>query len=500
MMKLSRIVGVSYMIAAGALLCATSIAQGPAPLGSVMGMGPMNGPVSLDPSIKRTAVQAGRATGYLYEPKDSGEKSHIGVFVMHYDADYTNFSACQELSRRGYTVLCSKNSGGNLNNRLLDIKSSVTYLRKVAGIQKVVIWGHSGGATLMTAYQMIAENGVNICQGPEKLSKCPNNLADMPAADGMILADSNWGNAEMSLFSLDPAVVTEGDGVNLNQDLNLFNPRNGYNPSGNSDYSQEFIHNFQTAVGKRENGLIKYALDRVTAIDAGKGHFTDDEPMVIAGAASIGPFNKLFPQDTKLMAHTHKPWPLIHADGSITTEIVYSVRKAGGMSGGPTGGRPGTGQSGGPATGAGAPGGDPTGGFAGPGGGSATGKLSNAVNTTVRGFLIDNAVRVSDDFYYDEDSMHGVDWTSTYSSPPGNVESIRVPSLFMGMTGNYEYLAAETIYNNSPAKDKSLAFVEGASHMYIACKQCEKTPGQFGDTIKTLYDYADKWLSQKGRF
>jgi hypothetical protein len=26
------------------------------------------------------------------------------------------------------------------------------------------------------------------------------------------------------------------------------------------------------------------------------------------------------------------------------------------------------------------------------------------------------------------------------------------------------------------------------------------SPGQFGDTIKTVYDYADRWLSQKGRF
>ncbi len=448
------------------------LGQGPAAQGSRsqelmaggMGMGgPMEGAATLDPSTKRTAVQAGLATGYIYEPKEPGEKSHIGVFVMHSGMDYTNFSACTELSKRGYTVLCAKNAGGNLNSNLLDAKSSLEYLRKYPGIQKVILWGHSGGATLMSAYQLIAENGVKACQGSEKLSKCPNNLADMPAADGMILADSNWGNAEMAVLSLDPAVITEGDGMNLNPELNPFDSRNGYNTSGNSDYSQEFIRKFQSAVGKRENALIKYALERVAAIDAGKGHFTDDEPLVIAGGSSLGPFNKLFPQDVKLMSHTKKARPLLHADGSITTEIVHSVRP-------PTGGR------------------------------AATSTFSNAINTTVRNFLMENAIRLSDNFGYDEDSMHGVDWTSTYSSTPGNVEGIHVPSLFMGMTGNYEYLAAETIYENSPARDKSLAFVEGATHMYTTCRQCEKTPGQFGDTIKTLYDYADKWLSQKGRF
>ena len=438
--------------------------SGPGGPGGGMGMGQQQ--PKLDPSTKRTPVTAGRATGFLYEPITPGPKSHIGIFVMHSGSDYSNFVTCYEMSKRGYTVLCTKNTGGGLNNIILDAKSSMAYLKKVPGVDKVLIWGHSGGATLMTAYEMIAENGVAGCQGPEKLSKCPNNLAGLAAADGLILADANWGNASMALFSLDPAVISEDNGTSLNQELNLFNPANGYNATGNSDYSQEFIKRFQTAVGKRENGLIKSALERVAAIDAGKGRFTDDEPMVIPGANSLGPFNKLFPQDVKLMSHTVKEWPLIHADGSVTTEIVHTVRKpAGGM-----------------------------------GGGTMTGRLSNAINTTVRIFLTDNAIRVSNDFYYDESSVYGVDWTSTYASPPGNIHSIHVPSLFLGMTGNYEYLAAETIYNNSAAKDKSLAFVEGATHMYTTCKQCETTPGQFGDTVKSLHDYVDKWINEKGRF
>jgi hypothetical protein len=308
---------------------------------------------------------------------------------------------------------------------------------------------------------MIAENGVKSCQGPGKLAQCPDTLSGMPAADGVILADSNWGNAEMALLSLDPAVVTEGDGAQRNPELDLFAVKNGYNPNGNSNYSKEFIAKWQAAVAKREDALIKYAQERVVALDAGNG---GDEPLVVVGGSGIGPFNKLFPQDTRLLAHTVKAWPLLHADGSSTTGIVPSVRKPARAMGGPGG---------------------PTGG---------------TLNTTVRNFLLESAVRVSSDFHYDESSVHGVQWTSTYSSTPGNVTGIRVPSLFMGMTGNYEYLAAETIHANSAATDKTLVFVEGASHMYTVCRQCEATPGQYGDTVKTLYDYADRWLSQKGRF
>ena len=123
-----------------------------------------------------------------------------------------------------------------------------------------------------------------------------------------------------------------------------------------------------------------------------------------------------------------------------------------------------------------------------------------AANTTVRTFLSNSAIRVTGDFGYDEDSVHGVDWTSSYSSPPGNVEGIAVPFLTVGMTGHWEYLASETIYEHARSADKTIAFVEGASHMYSPCRECEKTPGQFGDTVKTLYDYVDKWLGSKGRF
>lgn len=47
----------------------------------------------------------------------------------------------------------------------------------------------------------------------------------------------------------------------------------------------------------------------------------------------------------------------------------------------------------------------------------------------------------------------------------------------LGMTGSYEFLAAELLYHQSTTKDKQLAFIEGASHMYDTCTACEKTAG-----------------------
>ena len=428
---------------------------------------PLGGQTSqLNPAIPREYVRAGGASGYLYRPSAPTAKSRTALLVMHYEADYSTLSVCSEMAERGYSVLCVANSGGSLDDKLLDVYSAMKYLRGRGDIDKVVLWGHSGGATLLSAYQMIAENGVQVCQGEEKIHKCPSHLQGLPKADAVIWADSNWGNATMTVLSLDPAVNDLGlnGGLKINESRNLYNPANGFNAKGNSNYSDTFIQRFHLAVGNHNNSLLAIAQNRLQDIEAGQGTFADDEPFVVAGAGSMGPNNKLFLQDTRLLAHTKGKWPLIHKDGTQTVQVVRSVRPPQPVSG-------------------------------------MTAKLNmGANNTTVRGWLINNAIRVDDDFRYDASGVYGVKWTSSYASTAGNVTQIRVPSLMLGMTGSYEFLAAELLYNQSPAQDKQLAFIEGASHMYDTCTACEKTPGQYGNTLKTLYDYADQWLSKAGRF
>jgi hypothetical protein len=424
------------------------------------------------PETKTTFVRLGNGVpGVLYEPVKPVEKSQIGIFVMHASGDYLQFSACTELSKRGYRVLCANNSTSkagfsadrSTDRILLDAKLGVAYLRKYPGIRKVLLFGHSGGGVLMSSYQNIAENGLKACQGPEKLIKCSDSLAGLPPADGVMLVDSNWGHGAMMLFSIDPAVVSEDNAHALNPELDLYNPKNGFNPKG-STYSDEFIRRFQVQVGKRNNQLIKNALDRLGKISAGKGQYSDDEMFAVPGANSGGPNNKLFSQDVRLLSHTRKAWPLLRPDGSVVTQIVRTVRVPENLT-------------------------------------SLTPLLeTGALTTTVRRFLNTYALRVTDDFGFDEDSIRGIDWSSSYSNPPGSVEGITVPLLTMGMTGHWEFLAAETIYEHAKSADKTIAFVEGATHNFTTCAKCEKYPGQFGNTVKTTYDYVDNWLSKKGRF
>ena len=424
--------------------------------------------------VKSTFVRLGRRIpAVLYEPREeqpeSGEQPdcRIAVLVMHSDEDYLTFSTGPELAKRGIRTLCANvmNKEGILftqNEKLECVKEAVEYLRSLNGIEKIILMGHSGGASLLSAYQCIAENGRDIFAGSEKLFPWQAQH-DLPPADGIMFLDANWGNAVMQLFSLDPAVTDETNGKNLDRSIDLFNPENGFEPEG-STFGHEFIRKYQTAQGQRNMRLIAAAQERMEKIKAGEGRYDDDEPFIIPGAAQSFVNNRLFAQDVRLMSHTREPQLLIHPDGSMTKEIVHSVRHAE----------------------------NPV---------SMTGSFREGARfLSVKTYLSSYAIRTEEDFGYDEDHVWGIDWDSSYAAAPGNVRGIHVPTLVMGMTGGWEYLASETIYNMSGAEDRQLVFVEGASHKIKTAKEYESYQGQFGDTMKTTYDYAAEWLTGENRF
>lgn len=400
----------------------------------------------------------------LYEPEEYNEKSRIAVICLHSDGDYSDFPAGKALAAHGYRVLCGQVSqpGAALDDKVSNIGEIVDAARRFDGVEKVVLLGHSGGATLMSAYQSVAEKGPEIYQGERMIVKFRTSRRPLSPADGLMLIDSNFGNGVMTLISVDPAVTDENDAKKLERSLDVFSPENGFDPAG-AHYSAEFRSRFLKAQRERSDRIIDRALARLEKLEKGEGMFLDDEPFCVPGASVMAPNNKLFPQDVSLLAHTEDEYPLLHADGSVTVGVIPSLRK-------PRGDRSTT-----PIYGIG------------------------AAKGSVRAYLTSNAVRTTEEYDITETGIRGIDWDTAFCCTPGNVRHIDCPVLIMGMTAGYEYLAAETIYRNCPAADKEIAFVEGATHMLTPAKECEEYPGQFGDTVKTTFDYADKWLSA-GRF
>ena len=81
------------------------------------------------------------------------------------------------------------------------------------------------------------------------------------------------------VFSIDPAVTDETTGKNLDPALDMYNPKNGFNPKASTQYSQEFIDKF-SARGEKDEGVDCLALDR-SEKSKREGKFPDDEPFII---------------------------------------------------------------------------------------------------------------------------------------------------------------------------------------------------------------------------
>ena len=104
-------------------------------------------------------VSLGHQSAVVYQPTVKSAKTGIGIVVMHSDEDYMAFLPNPELSKRGYTVIATVPVQGKvISEKLLNIKACVEYLRNNPDIRKVILLGHSGGATVMTAYQLVAES------------------------------------------------------------------------------------------------------------------------------------------------------------------------------------------------------------------------------------------------------------------------------------------------------------------------------------------------------
>src|SRR5438477_7602955 len=145
-------------------------------------------------------------------------RAHVGIFIMHPYSGYNNFQGCAELASRGYTTLCANSifNGSQYGyygyeQHAPGIKSGLEYIKKLQAtaalpaITKLIIFGHSAGAPLMTFYQNIAENGPGACQGPEKIIPCvATNLGNLPKADGVILFDAHLGDSLATFTYVDP--------------------------------------------------------------------------------------------------------------------------------------------------------------------------------------------------------------------------------------------------------------------------------------------------------
>jgi pimeloyl-ACP methyl ester carboxylesterase len=410
----------------------------------------------------------GRTKGALYRP-DNGVQPHVGIIVMHRTSNYLTHIACTELSKRGFLMLCMNTRFENNEPAVefetlpLDVKTGVDFLRKQPGITKVILFAHSGGGPMMSLYQAVAEKGPAYCKGANKLTECGDNLANLPQADGIVFTDAHPGNSINLLRGINPAVANENNPPDapLVPELNPFDPKNGFNPNGPSNYPVEFQQRYFKAQATRMNKLIDIAQDKLARMKRNEYPYPDDDIMVIprGGNPGSGPGASaalfIAQPDIAAVNSTSRPEKLLLNDGSITTQVVKSVYVA-----------------------------DPN-----------LSRDNLRFNTgtkiyTLRSFLSANAIRA-------KDSIEDIDYCSTNNSTICAVQSISVPVLFAAMGAHYFIRDNERLFDMSASKDKDFVVIEGAVHGFTPCTRCEKTPGQYSHSVKNLFDYIARWIHER---
>lgn len=414
-----------------------------------------------------TYQHLGQTDTALYKP-DSGPAPHVGIIVMHREADYMNNIACTQFAMRGFMVLCMNSRFINNEAQVaweqipLDVASGMNFLRNVQHMSKVVLYGNSGGGVTMSFYQAVAENGPSVCQGPGKLVQCDSSsLTGLTPADGIILSDGHPGNPILRLRSINPSLIRDlRDGdlrpTGVDPSLDPFNPRNGYNPSGSSHYSEEFKQRFFQGQSKQMNQLIDVATQRLNQINEGHDFYTDDAPFDIGGWDDT----RLQSLDLSIRHSTLQPEKLLKNDGTISVQISDSIAPP-----------------------------IPT--------------LASANKTfvtgargglTLKSFLSSNAIRSTNSL--DESK---IDLCSSNNSTPCMLSQVNAPLLAAANQASFQNLIVEVEINylDAKTKDKDFIVVEGATTGVTPCTNCAMPASAYSNVTKNFFDYATNWINTR---
>jgi hypothetical protein len=135
----------------------------------------------------------------------------------------------------------------------LDIAGALRHLKADRGFEQIVLLANSGGGGIFGLYQWQAETAP-----PGRLTHTPAgdphdlNGFDLPAADGLILLATPFGESTVVTRGIDPSVTDETDPLSCDTALDMYDPRNGFRePPESSRYSEAFVARYREAQMQR---------------------------------------------------------------------------------------------------------------------------------------------------------------------------------------------------------------------------------------------------------
>ncbi len=428
---------------------------------------------------------SGTNKAILYSPA-ANPHAHVGLFVMHSFSGYSTFGACSQLATAGYTMLCADTVFTNRHfeykgyeDHAPAITAGIKFLRSQTGITKVLLFGHSMGAPMMTFYDWVQENGATVCQDPRRILGCDTtNLLDsngnnaLQPVDGIILFDAHLGDALATFTYMDPAIKDPDKPGHRDTHLDMFAAQNGYPGDAaagaptfkSAPYSPSFQKRFFDAQADRNADVLKDATKLYQkVVDGDPSVYPDDMPFAVPGSEGAA---RMWQADLDLMKCTKRPHILLSHDGTtnVSPGPVCSVR---------------------------------------PPSASAAGddSFGSDIHASVRVWLGAHALRSTGNYGQFRDDITGIDYDSTNTSAFVHVQGISKPILVVSNSGHYFLRPDEIIFDAMRSADKTYAIEEGSVHGGTECTACEQMLGLphgfYGDTFTRTMNFMTLWLNAR---
>ena len=202
----------------------------------------------------------------LYWASTRHPKPKVGVVVMHPRVDFTHHYSIPRLVAAGYGVVAANTRHGGSDTMaeheemVLDLASCVRHLKERRGVERIVLLGNCGGASLAAYYQAQA-----CLPATQRIAHSPGgtptrfDIATMPPADAMIYVAAHRGQGKVLLDAIYPSVIDETDVLSVDPALDMYDPKNGFRePPESSSYDRAFLERYRAA-----------QVERVQRIDAG---------------------------------------------------------------------------------------------------------------------------------------------------------------------------------------------------------------------------------------
>ncbi len=209
---------------------------------------------TVSPTAPRIQAGGHPCQGIYY--KQAGTRPKVALIATHYNVDFSEHYIAPYFARQGFGFL-----GWNtryrgvedqflLHHAILDIGVGMRWLREQAGVEQIVIFGNSGGGSLMGAYQAEA---IAATLAGELDDAGQEAYAQLIQGDLYVSFNAHQGRPEVLTDWMDASVVDENDPVATNPELDPFNKDNG------PPFSDAFIAKYRAAQRARNQRITDWA-------------------------------------------------------------------------------------------------------------------------------------------------------------------------------------------------------------------------------------------------